>query len=69
MKCKINKFWDYNEKISKNKTKDKKKNKEIQRPKCTFAQLKNSKKKREMVPLSLFVKYDPFCFNFFNSQN
>ena len=45
-----------------------KKNKEIQRPKCTFAQLKNSKK-REMVPLSLFVKYDPFCFNFFNSQN
>jgi hypothetical protein len=26
-------------------------------------------KKREMVPLSLFVKYDPFCFNFFNSQN
>jgi hypothetical protein len=46
MKCKINKFWDYNEKISKNKTKDKKKkNKEIQRPKCTFAQLKNSKKK------------------------
>jgi hypothetical protein len=25
MKCKINKFWDYNEKISKNKTKDKKK--------------------------------------------
>jgi len=32
-------------KYQKTRPKIKKKNKEIQRPKCTFAQLKNSKKK------------------------
>jgi hypothetical protein len=55
-------------KYQKTRPKIKKKNKEIQRPKCTFAQLKNSKKKGRWFLLVYLLNMIPFVLIFLTAK-